>query len=461
MKPTTRDAYRLMHDGTLAHARIEANGIRIDVDQLDKTIEETTGRIDRLTDRLKQDEVWTLWKRRHGQKASIGSRPQLGAVLYGEMGYKPKSFTEGGGKRKPQVDEAALEKIDLPFVRNYLRLERLKKLKSTYLLGVKREVVDGILRPSFNLHLARSFRPSCDSPNFQNIPVRDGAIAKLIRSCIIPRDGHVLAEVDYGGHEWRIAACFWRDEAMVAYASDLSLDIHRDMAAECYLLEPDEVTSSVRFFAKNQFVFPTLYGSYYVNTARNLWSVIASADLTRKDGVPLKEHLAGIWSYPEENGSGGFDGIDDENFEEHIQGVEWRFNERFPTWSRRKEQWWKRYQGRGWFPLMTGFRCSGVYSRNQLFNLPVQGPAFHCLLLSLILLGRRLKERGMRSLIVGQIHDSIVMDVRREELDEVIGMAKQIMTEEVRKLWPWIVTPLLAEVKIGEENWWDMCEVKE
>lgn len=442
MRPTTRDAYKLMHDGTLALAEAEQNGIRIDVERLDGTIERTTERIERLTERLKRDEVWELWRRRFGQKANFGSRPQLGEVLFGEMGYEATAHTDGGqsGKKRVQVDEAALERIDLPFVKNYLKLEKLKKLKSTYLLGVRREVVDGILRPSFNLHLVRSYRSSCDSPNFQNIPIRDGSIAKLIRSCIIPRNGHVLAEIDYGGHEWRIAACFWRDEAMVEYASDLSLDIHRDMAAECYLLEPDEVTSDVRFFTKNQFVFPMLYGSYYVNTARNLWNVIGAAELKTKDGDPLGLHLRG-------------EGIEEDGFEEHIQAVERRFNERFPTWSKRKEQWWKRYQERGWFPLMTGFRCSEVYSRNQAFNLPVQGPAFHCLLLALILLSRRLKERGMKSMIVGQIHDSIVMDVLRAELDEVLAMAKQIMTEEVRRLYPWVIVPLLIEAKVGEENW--------
>lgn len=445
MKPTTLTAYRLMHEGTLTHARIERNGIRIDVDRLDRTIAETGRRIESLTERLKQDKVWKLWKRRFREGTRLGSRQQLGKLLYGEMGYKPEGTTSTG---KTSMNETEMEKVDLPFVRGYLKLEKLKKLKSTYLLGVRREVVDGLLRPSFNLHLARTYRPSCDSPNFQNIPVRDGKIAKLIRSCFVPREGNVLVEFDYGGHEFKVAACFWRDEAMVEYASDPAKDIHRDMAAECYLLEPDQVTGQVRFFAKNQFVFPTLYGSYYVNTARNLWNVIGAAELTTKDGQDLEDYLAMAH------------GITEDGFEEHVQAVERRFNERFPQWSERKEKWWSRYQRRGWFPLMTGFRVSGVYSRNQAFNTPVQGPAFHCLLWSMIRLDRWLRERGMRSLIIAEIHDSIVMDVRREELDDVVAGAKGIMTEEIRREWPWLIVPLAVDCKVGEENWHGMKEYK-
>ena len=439
MKPTTAAAYKLMHDGAIAHAKIEAAGMKIDVARLDKTIERVGVRIDRLTEKLKTDEVWTAWRRRYGEKTNIGSRQQLGQVVFGDLGYKTTGTTKTG---RPKMDSEALEQVDLPFVKRFLQVEKLKKLRSTNLKGVRREVVDSFLHPSFNLHLARTFRPSSDTPNFQNIPIRDKKIGKLIRSCFVPRPGHVLVEIDYGGHEFKVASCFWRDEKMMAYASDPDLDIHRDMAAECYSLEPEEVTSSVRFFAKNQFVFPTLYGSYYVNTASNLWGVIGTAGLTRKDGQSLEDHLLGL-------------GITEDNFVDHIQDVEERFNAWFPTWSDRKEKWWARYQKRGWFPMMTGFRVAGIYSRNNLFNTPVQGPAFHCLLWSLIRLVRWLEKRKMRTVIIGQIHDSIVADVHRDELDEFLAKAKEIMTVDIRKAWPWVIVPFVVEAEIGEETWWE------
>ncbi len=445
MTPTTQDAYNLFHEGVQALAHVESNGIRIDVPRLDRTIVKVGKRISRLAERLKQDEVWSRWRRRFGGRASLGSRQQLAAVLHEELKHKTAATTRTG---KVQVDEKALSRIDLPFVKTYLEVEKLKKLQSTYLKGVRREVVDGLLRPSFNLHLVSSYRSGCSNPNFQNIPIRDKTTGKLIRSCFVPRDGHVLVEVDYGALEFRIAACHWKDEAMVEYASDPSLDIHRDMAAECYMLEPDQVTSEVRFFAKNQFVFPTLYGSYYVNTARNLWNVIGQAGLTTKDGQSLEDHLMMVH------------GITERTYEDHVKGVERRFNERFPTWSVRKEKWWSKYQQRGWFPLMTGFRCSGVYSRNQLFNIPVQGPAFHILLWSLIELVGWMRKRKMRSMIVGQIHDSIVADVHRDELDDYIGKAREVMADDIRKAWPWIVTPLEVDVEVAETNWYEKRSVE-
>jgi len=447
-----------MHDGAVALSQVEAAGIRIDVAYLDRTIARVEKRIGHLTKRLKLDDIYGTWKKTYGAKASLGSRAQLAKVLFDVMKLPCGSYTEK--KKRPQANEENLRRLNLPFVGQYLEVEKLKKLLSTYLRGVRREVVGGYLRPSFNLHLVKTYRSSCDTPNFQNIPIRDKLVGKLIRRCFVPRDGHVLVEMDYGGHEFRVAACFWRDEAMVKYASDPGKDIHRDMAAECYALPVEQVTSDVRFFTKNQFVFPQLYGSYYVTCARNLWNVIESAELKTKDGTPLKEHLAGVWDYPEGDGSGGLAGIDDSNFEDHIKRVEGRFNERFPTWSGRKEQWWSRYQKRGWFPLMTGFRCGGVYSRNQVFNTPVQGPAFHCLLWSLIRLVRRMRKGKMRSKVVGQIHDSIIADVHRNELDDYLGMARRIMAENVRKAWSWIIVPLEVDAAVAEENWFEKREVE-
>jgi len=442
---TTQQAYSLFHQGTLALADVEANGMRVDVDRLDRTANKVTARITKLEGKLKNDEVYQTWRKRFGGKTQLGSRQQLGQVLYGEMGFKSDNKTKTG---RVQVNESALEKVDHPFVKRYLEVEKLKKLKGTYLNGVKREVVDGLLHPSFNLHLVKTHRSSSDSPNFQNIPIRDKLIGKLIRSCFVAREGHQLVEVDYSALEFKIAACWWKDDAMVAYASDPTLDIHRDMAAECYCLPVDEVPKDVRFFAKNQFVFPELYGSYYVTCARNLWSVIESGGLKTKEGTPLDEHLLE-------------QGIEQKDFEEHIEGVEEAFNDRFPTWSDRKEKWWNRYQRKGSFPLMTGFIISGVYSRNNLMNYPIQGPAFHCLLWSLIQMNRWLKQKRMRTKIVGQIHDSIVADVHEDELDDYLLLAKQVMTESIRKAWDWIITPLAIEAEVSPPGgtWFDKREV--
>ncbi len=452
-KPTTKDAYKLFHDGCKALARVEENGIRIDVDRLDRTIEETGEKIKKLTADLKEDEVWKIWRRRFGQKASLGSRRQLGKVLFDEMGYEATSRTTKGNI---QVNEEVLSGLDLDFTRDYLRMMKLDKLLGTYLKGIRHEVCDGFLHPSFNLNKARTFRSSSSNPNFQNIPIRDPEIGKLIRSCFIPRDDHVLVEIDYSALEFKVAACFWKDDAMVAYASDPEKDIHRDMAAECYLL--DDIPKTVRFYAKNQFVFPQLYGSNYVNCSRNLWDVIGMADLQTTDGLPMKKHLKsrgitklGKCRYDESPKKG--------TFEYHIQKVEKKFNDRFPQWSSRKHQWWEKYQKRGSFRTMTGFTCSGAMSRNDVYNYPIQGPAFHLLLWSLIQLVKQIIKRKMRSKVIGQIHDSTLGDVHKKELDDYLAMSKKIMTVEVRKHWPWVIVPLSIEAEVSETNWYEKKEV--
>ena len=455
MKPSTPDARRLVHDGALALAEVEANGMRIDTARLDETIRRTSKQITKLESQLKEGEEWKVWRKRFGGKASLGSRQQLAEVLK-LMDHKTKGKTRTGRSR---MDQEALERLDIPIVKTYVEVEKLKKLRSTYLKGVKRETVDGFLHPSFNLHLARTFRSSSDHPNFQNIPIRDKQIGKLIRRCFIPREGHEWVSVDYSALEFRIAACFWRDDAMVAYASDPDLDIHRDMAAECYMIEPEDVPKQVRFYAKNQFVFPTLYGSYYVNTARNLWNTIGMAGLTLNDGTPLEQHLMrnGIKQLgrcnPREKPTKG-------TFEQHVKGVEEHFHRRFPQWSKRREAWWKQYEKQGWFRMMTGFVCSGIYSHNDIYNYPIQGPAFHCLLWSLIQLVREMKQKKMRSLVIGQIHDSIEADVHKDERTDYLRMVKRIMTKDIREAWPWIIVPLEVEAEVAETNWWEKSVVE-
>lgn len=457
MKPTIKDAYKLMHDGALALAQVEQYGMRVDVAKLDAAIQSTGEEIRSIVADLKRDAVWKVWKRRYGEKASLGSRPQLGEVVFGELGHK--SIAKTRKLKRAKVDEASLEMVDLPFVKKWLRCEKLKKLKATYLMGVRKEVVGGFLHPSFNLHLVSTFRSSSDTPNFQNIPIRDEEIGKIIRSCFIPREGHVLVETDYSALEFRVAACFWRDPAMIAYASDPEKDIHRDMAAKCYICKPNQVDKLVRYCGKNKFVFPILYGSYYVECAKNLWASIGEMNLQVGD-VPMDEWLESKGIYER--------GLCDKkkpipkqsSFERHIKKVERQFNRQFPQFSSGKEDWWEQYRQTGEFELMTGFVCRGVFSRNNLMNTPIQGPAFHLLLWSLIQLVKRMRKKKMRSVVVGQIHDSINGDIHKAELDDYLGMAREIMEDEVREHWDWIIVPLEVEVEVAETNWFEKTEIQ-
>lgn len=440
-------AYKLFHEGMRALAQVEKDGVRIDRERLEQSSKETEEEIIRLTEELKKDDIVDIWRKRFGSKMNLRSRHQLSNILMKEIGVKTNAKTKKGN---PKLDESVLEGLDLPFVKNYLKIEKLQKLKSTYLKAVETQIDDNnYLHFTFALNFAITYRSSSHDPNMQNIPVRNKMVSERIRSCFIPREGHVLLEVDYGALEFRIAACFWRDEAMVAYASNPNLDVHRDMASEIYLQEPHNVSKIARYSAKNKFVFPLLYGSYYLPCTINLWDAI---DLENIEG--MKEHLRSkgilekgkcMRKEPPQKGS----------FEEHVKKCEENFKGMFPQWDIRKNQWWKNYLERGWFKLPTGFICQGVYSKNQLMNTPIQGSAFHCLLWSLIEIVKYLKTNKMKSCVVGQIHDSIILDVHKKEFDDVIQKVVKTMTDDLRKEFTWVITPMEVEAEIAETCWYE------
>lgn len=450
--PTTLDAYKLLHKGALALARVEQAGIRVDVPYLEEQITKVGASIKGLEEGLRKSDVYSVWRRLHGQSANLGSRVQLGKVLFDEMKYPCPRLT---ATRRPSTDDSTLATIDHPFVKDYLRCERLKKLRSTYLQGVLRETSDGFLHPSFNLHTVETFRSSSDTPNFQNLPIRDPELGPLIRRAFVPRKRRCLLEVDYGALEFKGAACFWKDPGMVAYASDPTQDIHRDTAARLFKCKRNQVSKVMRYNAKNLFVFPILYGSYHKKMAQNLWEIVDSTKL--QDGeTTVREHLAtkGITERgdcdPKRDTRPG-------TFEHHVRKIEDDFNRRFPLFGQGKEAWWNAYRQEGGFDLMTGFRVEGVYSRNFLMNCPIQGPAFHLLLWSLIHLVHVLTRENLKTLVVGQIHDCILFDAPEDEVQDVLTITESVMTIFVRKAMPWVIVPLSVEVDVvmPGETWHD------
>jgi DNA polymerase-1 len=448
-KATTIDAYKLLHEGVLALAEVEANGMRIDENYLDMVLEDTRLKIIELSEQIKTDKVAKVWRKRFGARTNLDSGDQLGKVLFDSLDYECKERTEKG---KPKTDIASLESLDIPFVKKYLKIKKLKKAHATYLTGIKRECRNGFIHPVFNLHIAQTFRSSSDSPNFQNMPIRDPMMAKLIRSCFIPRKGGRIVETDYSGIEVHAAAWYHKDPVMLEYILDDTKDMHRDMGAQCYKLAPKQVTKLVRYCGKNKFVFPQFYGDWYLSCAPALWSSIDQLGLETKDGMPLKQHLM----------NKGIDRLGSLNpkvdpiqgtFVHHIKKVQEHFwGVRFKDYTAWKDSWYEAYKKTGSFQTLTGFEISGWMKRNEVINYPVQGVAFHCLLWSLIQLQKALKKNKMKTKIVGQIHDSIVADVPDAEFKDYLALSNEVMTKKITKHWPWIITPLEVEAEASPVN---------
>ncbi len=443
------DAYDLMHRGAIALAEVEANGMRIDVPYLDKTIVDTERRIKRLANNMRDCEEYNLQRRRFGQATNLTSRDQLAKVLFDDMGHEPTATT---GTGKVQLDETALERIGTKYARGFIRLEKLNKVLGTYLKGVRREVEGEFVHGFFGLHLVRSYRGQCDSPNLMNIPIRDPVQGEIIRKAFIPRDGHVLVEMDYSSIEVRVACALSGDPKLTH--DTIHGDMHRDMAAECYLLDVDNVAKQTRQHAKSCFVFAEFYGDWYKKVAENLWEGMDRYKLQTEDGQGLENYLAsqGIKTRGDCDPRGG----DPEpgTFEAHIKAVEDRFwNERFKVYHAKRKEWVEDYNKRGYIDLITGFRCQGPMSKNQVMNYHIQGPAFHGLLWSLTELVMEMKRRKMRSKIICQIHDSILADVHRNELDDYLELAVRVTTQDLVEEWDWMTVPMEVEAEIGEANW--------
>ena len=442
------DGYNLLHHGAIAFAEMEANGMRIDIPYLDAAIAKTTARIKYLEEKLRGCKEYKLQRRRFGQSTNLTSRDQLAAVLFQDLDFIPQSLTATGRAR---LDETMLERVGTKYAKGFLRLEKLNKLLSTYLLGVRREVEGEYLHAFFGLHLVRSYRGQSDSPNLQNIPRHDPIQGEVIRRAFIPRPGHALVEIDYSSLEVMVACALSGDPKLTYDATEG--DMHRDMAAECYLLDQDEVTKVLRQEAKSGFVFSQFYGDWYKACARNLWSAAERKGLATVNGTPVLDHLTdqGITGqgecHPKKDPVNG-------TFEAHIKAVEDRFwGKRFRVYAAKRKEWVEEYNQYGYIDIVTGFRCQGPMSKNQVMNYHIQGPAFHCLLWSLITLQREIKRRGMGAKITGQIHDSIVADVPLGEVDTYLTLTREITTQRLREAWDWITVPFEVEAEVATTNW--------
>ena len=298
----------------------------------------------------------------------------------------------------------------------------------------------------------KTFRSSSDRPNFQNIPKRDKEAMQITRKALFPRPGHQLMEVDFSGIEVRIAVTYHKDPQMIKYITDPTTDMHGDMAKEIFIIDNFDKSipeyKVLRQAAKNGFVFPQFYGDYYKNCARNMacnWGKIPEGKWKSGQGIDLPDGKLSDHFI-----SKNIKSFDD--FSEHVKEIEKHFwNVRFNVYRKWKEQWWRDYQKTGYIDMHTGFRCYGIMSRNDVTNYPVQGAAFHCLLWSLVTLDKRIRENNWDTRIIGQIHDSIVLDVNPNELEDIARMVKRVTCTDLPMYWNWINVPLEIEA--------DICEV--
>lgn len=438
--PHTQDAYDLLHAGSLALQKAESNGFRIDVSYCSRKIHQLERKMVSLEEEFKETTFFKHWEHSTSGKVNINSPAQLSNYLYNIKKLKPAKLTETG---KGSTDEEALDALNIPELKALAQKGKLKKCKDV-LTGFMTEQVDGVLHPSYNLHLVVSYRSSANSPNMQNLSKRDPEALKIIRTAIIPREGNQLMEVDFKQAEVCANACYNKDSNLIKYVSDPATDMHRDLAKQIFKLDEFDknIHKTLRQAAKNGFVFPEFYGDYYKNCANNLacnWGQLSTGKWKVGQGIPIGESF--LSDHLISKGIKSFD-----NFTDHIKEIEDDFwGNRFGEYAEWKDMWWKTYKKYGYVSLLNGFMCQGVMNKKEVCNYPGQSLGFHFLLWSFIESSKLIEKEKLQSMLIGQVHDSEIVDLNPDEAEYLQEKINKIATEDLPNHWKFINVPLVVE----------------
>jgi DNA polymerase I-like protein with 3'-5' exonuclease and polymerase domains len=465
--PTTREAYQLFHEGSLALAEAEYNGICVDRAYCESKLKASDRLHKLLTKQISESDLGVVWKKKYNRYTDFGSSSQLEDILFNVLGLASEKKSKSG--LHESINATALLSTNLAGAKLLVERKQIEK-NCDYLRNMLVESEhDGKIHPFFNLTRsdftdkggARSYRGSSDSPNFQNFPKRHGSSAKLVRTAITPRIGHRIVGRDYEGVEVCSSVCNHQDPTMLRYLEEGN-DMHKDVAAMCFKLPPELCSKAagkrgkdIRFVGKNSFTFAQFYFQEPENSARGLWRSISDMDLRYPpdEEKTIFQHLAdhGISNY--------------NAFENHIREVCKEFwTSLFPGYGRWRVKHLAEYEKKGYIDYLTGFRVEGVLTKYQLGNYPIQGPAFHILLKALIETLKWWKSKpNWRSKLIGQIHDELTTDEHDEEFDENEAVISRIMTVDIKKAWDWVITPLRIETSftgIGGHggNWYTKGE---
>jgi DNA polymerase-1 len=465
-KPVLQDAYKLFHQGILALARAERQGICVDVEYIKRKKIEITKEIEEEEKKLKNTTFYQDWRQsRDGQEPNYQSHQQLKEFLYKEKKLAPVKYTpkgkkelaETGSSDQGSTDAEALSRFKLNGLDKIIYIKKLKKVRDTNLKTIEEEMVDGKIHPFFNLHTVRTYRGSSSYPNSQNLPKREELIAKIVRSAIIPRKGHMLMEVDFKALEVAAGACVHRDPNMIKYLKS-GEDMHKDITKKLFFLSEEDAKlkgfSYLRSCVKNAFVFPQFYGSNYKANAKDVckWTELSIENFRSGTGIKIDgEHIS---DHFRKNGI------------KNLFDLMWHLKERekdlwsnrFPVYGAWKRKIWEQYQKDGYIDTLTGFRCGGILRDKDTFNYPIQSIAFHILLKSLIFVDAKMVKENWKTRIIGQIHDSLFLDVHPNELDYIVDTVRQITTNRVPREWKWIIVPLQVEFSKSQVDgsWFEM-----
>lgn len=329
-----------------------------------------------------------------GSEFNINSPKQLGVVLFENMGLPSGKKTKSGYSTAADV----LEKLapDYPVVAKILEYRQLTKLKSTYADGLAVYIgSDSRIHGKFNQTITATGRISSTEPNLQNIPIRM-EIGRQIRKVFIPKPGCVFLDADYSQIELRILAHMSGDEKLIeAYNS--AQDIHAITASQVFHVPLDEVTKTQRSNAK-AVNFGIIYGISSFGLSQDL-------SISRKEaGEYIERYFA---TYP--------------NIKEFLDGLV----------SSAKEKGYSvtMFDRRRPIPeLNSSAFMQRQFGERIAMNSPIQGTAADIIKIAMIKVSRALKEQKLKSKMILQVHDELLIETYEDEIETVRKLLKDNMT---------------------------------
>lgn len=389
-------------------AQMEFDGIRLDSEFLGDYSKELNEKILNV-----KDEIYKM----AGTEFNIASPKQVGEVLFDllKIPYRWKKTKSG----QYSTNEAKLSELskDHEIVLKILDYRELTKLKSTYVDALPKLVnkTSGRIHSSFNQALAATGRLSSNHPNLQNIPIRTESGRKIRKAFIPENDDHVLLAADYSQIELRLIAHMSNDEAMIE-AFNKNQDIHRATAARVYDVPYDEVTDHQRRNAKTV-NFSIIYGAGSTNLSQQLDIKRSEAkeliDAYFNQYKGLKKYMDDTVKFARENG-----------YVETLKGRKRTLRD-----------------------INSKNRMAQSGAERIAINTPIQGTAADMIKIAMINIYDAMKAKEFKSRMVLQVHDELVFDTLKSELDEL----RDLVIKEMKNAIPDLQVPILVETGIGKD----------
>jgi DNA polymerase-1 len=403
---------------------MELTGVLVDTEYYKKLAEEYESKIKELEDEFNSYPDVKLLERKQGKPVNFNSPTQMKALFYDLLKLPILKYTKNKNKKNknappnPSTDEETLEKLAEyhPIPKVLMKHRKFSKFLSTYVKPVPDLLYsDGRLHTNYFQQVTVTGRLASSKPNLQNLPKKEPEMAMQIRRGLVATEGYTFIESDLGQIEFRLLANECRDETMLKDISS-GLDIHKTIASIAFNVSYDKVTPVIREKAKT-IVYSIVYGKGEENLAKEtgftVEQVKAIFGAIYRRYPRVKPYMLSLINRAKTTGE-------------------------VTNWIGRRRR------------LADGFK-SGVEilmaeAERQAVNSPIQSGAHDILSVATIKIYSELKRRNLKSRLVLTIHDSLVLEVKNEELNEVIKLVKTIMETSPSKK---IIVPLIVDIAVG------------